>query len=156
MRRRLFLPAAALAALLALPATGAAAILDIRLDTSAGPALCVSTSASVSSVTVTVGRPGGGTIATATSATPLATLCDGSPGRSFRPALPFAGLGGAAGATLAISDSSGASSSVPFPVAVFQTAHSGFTGIVHLRDLPPGGSPPALSTAPRSPRRPPR
>ena len=140
MRRRLLLPAAALAVLLALPATGAAAILDIRLDTSAGPALCVSTSASVSSVTVTVGRPGGGTIATATSATPLATLCDGGAGRSFRPALPFAGLGGASGATLAISDSSGASSSVPFPVAVFQTAHSGFTGIVHLRDLPPGGS----------------
>jgi hypothetical protein len=140
MHRLPSLLAAALGALLTLPAVGAAAILDVRLDTSAGPALCVSTSASVTSVTVTVGRPGGGALATAVSATPVATLCDGSAGRSFRPALPFAGLEGASGATLAISDSSGASSSVPFPVAAFQTAHSGFTGSLRLRNLPPGGS----------------
>ena len=29
---------------------------------------------------------------------------------------------------------------MPFPVASFQTAHGGFSGILHLRDLPPGGS----------------
>ena len=91
-------------------------------------------------MTVTVGRPGGGSLATVASAAPLATQCDGSAGRSFRPALPFGGLAGAAGATLAIADSTGAAVTVPFPVASFQTAHGGFTGVVHLRDLPPGGS----------------
>ena len=140
MRRRLPLLAAALTALVALPAGASAAILDVRIDAASGPALCVSTSAPATSVTVVVGRPGGGSLATATSAAPLATQCDGSGGRSFRPALPFGGLDGAAGATLAITDSTGGSVTVPFPVASFQTAHSGFTGIVHLRDLPTGGS----------------
>ena len=144
MRRRLPLLAAALTALLALPAGASAAILDVRIDAAAGPALCVSTNAPATSVTVTVGRPGGGSLATVASAAPLATQCDGSAGRSFRPALPFGSLAGAAGATLAIADSTGAAVTVPFPVASFQTAHGGFTGVVHLRDLPQGRLDPDL------------
>ncbi|MDX6630849.1 MAG: hypothetical protein QOH00_3095 [Gaiellales bacterium] len=140
MRLRPTLLAAALATLLTLPAGASAAILDVRIDTATGPALCVSTSALAASVTVAVGRPGGGTLATLASAVPQATQCDGSAGRSFRPTLPFAGLDGAAGATLAIADSTGDSVTVPFPVASFQTAHAGFSGILHLRDLPPGGT----------------
>jgi hypothetical protein len=140
MRRRLPLLAAALTALLTLPAGASAAILDVRIDAAAGPALCVSTNALATSVTIIVGRPGGGSLATVASAAPLATQCDGSAGRSFRPALPFEGLDGVAGATLAIADSTGAAVTVPFPVASFQTAHGGFTGVVHLRDLPQGGS----------------
>ena len=52
-----------------------------------------------SSVSAVVGRPGGGTLVTVSAATPLATQCDGSAGRSFRPALPFGELDGAAGST---------------------------------------------------------
>ena len=63
MRRRLPLLTAALTLLLALPAGASAAILDVRIDTAAGPALCVSTSGLVTSVTVIVGRPGGATLA---------------------------------------------------------------------------------------------
>jgi hypothetical protein len=140
MRRRLPLLAAALTALLVPPAGASAAILDVRIDTAAGPALCVSTTGLVTSVTVIVGRPGGTTLAKLASSAPQATQCDGSAGRSFRPALPYAGLDGAAGATLEIADSTGDSVTVPFPVASFQTAHGGFNGILHLRDLPPGGT----------------
>ena len=87
-------------------------------------------------MTVAVGRPGGGSLATVGSATPLATQCDGTAGRSFRPLLPFGGLDGAAGSTLAISDSTGASTTVAFPVASFETATGGFSGRLHLRNLP--------------------
>ncbi|MDP9256310.1 MAG: hypothetical protein M3Q31_07135, partial [Actinomycetota bacterium] len=76
---------------------------------------------------------------TVSSTTPQATQCDGSAGRSFRPALPFGGLDGAAGATLAIADSTGDSSTVPFPVASFETSNSGFSGRLHLRNLPVAG-----------------
>ena len=77
---------------------------------------------------------------TVASATPEATQCDGSAGRSFRPALPFDGLDGAAGATLAIADSTGDSVTVPFPVASFETANGGFSGRLHLRNLPTAGT----------------
>jgi hypothetical protein len=140
MRRRLPLLMAMLTVLLALPAAAAAAILDVRIDTAAGPALCVSTTGLVTSVTVIVGRPGAGTLAKLASAAPQTTQCDGSAGRSFRPDLPYAGLDGAAGANLEIADSSGDSVTVPFGVASFQTAHGGFSGVLHLRDLPPGGT----------------
>lgn len=140
MRRRPTLLAAALTALLALPAGASGAILDVRIDTAAGPALCVSTSGLAAQVTVTVERSGGATLAKLASSIPQATECDGSAGRSFRPAVPFGGLDGAEGATLEIADSTGDTVTVPFPVASFQTAHGGFSGILHLRNLPPGGS----------------
>ena len=136
MRRRLPLLAALAAALVTLPASASAAIGEVRIDTAAGPSLCVTTDALASSVTVVVGRPGGGSLATVTSATPLATQCGGAAGRSFRPALPFGGLDGAAGATLAITDSTGAAATVPFPVASFETGTGGFSGRLHLRNLP--------------------
>ena len=136
MRRRLPLLAALAAALVTLPASASAAILEVRIDTAAGPSLCVTTNALASSVTAVVGRPGGGPLATVSSATPLATQCDGTAGRSFRPALPFGGLDGAAGSTLAIADSTGASATVPFPVAGFETGTGGFSGRLHLRNLP--------------------
>ena len=94
----------------------------------------------MTSVTVIVGRPGGATLAKLASAVPQATQCDGSAGRSFRPALPYAGLDGAAGASLEIADSSGDSVTVPFGVASFQTVHGGFSGVLHLRNLPTGGT----------------
>jgi hypothetical protein len=140
MRRSLLLLALGLAVPIALPASAGAAILDVRIDTAAGPALCVSTNALASSVTVVVGRPGGGSLVTVASIVPEATQCDGSAGRSFRPALPFGALDGAAGGTLAIADSTGDSVAAPFPVASFQTAHAGFSGVLHLRDLPAGAS----------------
>ena len=140
MRRRLPLLTAALTLLLAVPAGASAAILDVRIDTAAGPALCVSTSGLVTSVTVIVGRPGGATLAKLVSSVPQATQCDGSAGRSFRPELPYAGLDGAAGASLEIADSTGDSVTVPFGVASFQTVHGGFSGVLHLRDLPAGGT----------------
>ena len=140
MRRRWPLLATALTALLATSASSSAAILDVRVNSAAGPALCVSTSALASSVTAIVGRPGGGALVTVASATPEATQCDGSAGRSFRPALPFDGLDGAAGATLAIADSTGDSLTVPFPVAGFETANGGFSGRLHLRNLPTAGT----------------
>src|SRR4051794_22970215 len=99
MRRRLILPAAALTALLSLPVSAPAAILDVRVDSSAAPGLCVSTSAGVGAVSVTVARPGGGALVSVASAAPQAVQCDGTAGRSFLPALPFGGLDGAAGAT---------------------------------------------------------
>ena len=139
MRRRLPLLAVLAIALAALPASASAAILDVRIDTAAGPALCVSTNALASSVTVIVGRPGGGALTSVASATPQATQCDGGAGRSFRPALPFSGLDGAAGATLAIADSTGDSVTVPFPVASFETGNAGFSGRLHLRNLPAVG-----------------
>ena len=71
---------------------------------------------------------------------PQATQCDGSAGRSFRPDLPYAGLDGAAGASLEIADSTGDSVTVPFGVASFQTVHGGFSGVLHLRNLPAGGT----------------
>ena len=138
MRRRLPLLTAALTLLLAVPAAASAAIHDVRIDTAAGPALCVSTSGLVTSVTVIVGRPGGTTLAKLASSVPQATQCDGSAGRSFRPELPYAGLDGAAGANLEITDSTGDSVTVPFGVASFQTVHGGFSGVLHLRDLPAG------------------
>jgi hypothetical protein len=138
MRRRPPLLALALTALLALPASSGAAILDVRIDTTAAPALCVSTSALTTSVTVVVSRPAGGSLVTVASIVPQATECDGSAGRSFLPALPFGRLDGSAGATLAIADSTGDSVTAPFPVASFQTSHAGFSGVLHLRDLPPG------------------
>jgi hypothetical protein len=128
-----------LAALLVAPAVSPAAILDVRVDSSAGPSLCVSTSALASSVTVTVARPGGGALVTVASATPEALQCDGSAGRSFLPALPFAGLDGAVGTTLAITDSTGDTVTVPVPVASFETVHAGFSGQLHLRNLPVAG-----------------
>ena len=140
MRRRLPLLTAALTVLLALPTGASAAILDVRIDTAAGPALCVSTSGLVTSVTVIVNRPGGATLAKLASALPQATQCDGSAGRSFRPDVPYAGLDGAAGASLEIADSSGDSVTVPFGVASFQTVHGGFSGVLHLRNLPSGGT----------------
>jgi hypothetical protein len=140
MRRRLTLLTSALTALLTLPAGASSAILDVRVDTAAGPALCVSTSGLVTSVSVIVGRPGGVTLAKVASSVPQATQCDGSAGRSFRPELPYTGLDGAAGATLEIADSTGDSVTVPFGVASFQTAHGGFSGVLHLRNLPPGGT----------------
>jgi hypothetical protein len=140
MRRRPPLLTAALTALLVLPAGASAAILDVRIDTAAGPALCVSTTGLVTSVTVIVGRPGGSTLAKLASSVPQATQCDGSAGRSFRPALPYAGLDGVAGATLEVADSTGDGVTVPFGVASFQTTHGGFSGVLHLRDLPPGGT----------------
>jgi hypothetical protein len=127
------------AALLVAPAVSSAAILDVRVDTAVGPSLCVSTSALATSVTVTVARPGGGALVTVASATPQAAQCDGSAGRSFLPALPFAGLDGAAGTTLAIADSTGDTATVPVPVASFETAHAGFSGLLHLRNLPVAG-----------------
>ena len=139
MRRRLLLPAAALMALLGLPASACAAILDVRVDSSAAPGLCVSTSAGVGAVSVTVGRPGGGALVSVSSATPQALQCDGSAGRSFLPALPFGGLDGAAGTTLAIADSGGDTVTVPFPAASFETEHAGFSGRLHLRNLPTAG-----------------
>jgi hypothetical protein len=139
MRRRLPLLAVLAAALGTLPASASAAILDVRIDTAAGPALCVSTNALASSVTVIVGRPGGGALTSVVTSTPQATLCDGGAGRSFRPALPFGGLDGAAGATLAIADSTGDSVTVPFPVASFETGTAGFSGRLHLRNLPAVG-----------------
>ena len=140
MRRRLPLLTAALTVLLAFPTGASAAILDVRIDTAAGPALCVSTSGLVTSVTVIVNRPGGATLAKLASALPQATQCDGSAGRSFRPDVPYAGLDGAAGASLEIADSSGDSVTVPFGVASFQTVHGGFSGVLHLRNLPSGGT----------------
>jgi hypothetical protein len=140
MRRSPALLALALTALLALPASAGAAILDVRVDTTAAPALCVSTSALTTSVTVALSRPGGGSLVTVASIVPQATQCDGSAGRSFLPALPFGRLDGSAGATLAIADSTGDSVTAPFPVASFQTSHAGFTGALHLRNLPPGAS----------------
>ncbi|MDX6599251.1 MAG: hypothetical protein QOE87_3138 [Gaiellales bacterium] len=139
MRRRLLLPAAALTALLTLPTSASAAILEVRVDGSAAPALCVSTSAGVSAVSVTVGRPGAGALVTVSSATPQALQCDGSAGRSFLPALPFGSLDGAAGTTLAVGDSAGDTAAVPFPVASFETDHAGFSGRLHLRNLPTAG-----------------
>jgi hypothetical protein len=139
MRRRLPLLAALAIVLGALPASASAAILDVRIDTAAGPALCVSTNALASSVTVVVGRPAGGALTSVVSAIPLATQCDGGAGRSFRPVLPFGGLDGAAGATLAIADSTGAGVTVPFPVASFETGSAGFSGRLHLRNLPAVG-----------------
>ena len=136
MRRRLPLLAVLAALLASLPASASAAILDVRIDTAAGPALCVTTNALASSVTAVVGRPGGGSLVAVTSATPLATQCDGTAGRSFRPVLPFGGLDGAAGATLALADSTGASVTAPFPVAGFETGNGGFSGRLHLRNLP--------------------
>ena len=155
MRRRLPLLAALAIALCTLPASATAAIADVRIDTAAGPALCVSTNALASSVTVIVGRPGGGALTSVVSATPLATQCDGTAGRSFRPALPFGGLDGAAGSTLAIADSTGDSVTVPFPVASFETGSAGFSGRLHLRNLPAaagtqitnGGSLPATAVS---------
>src|SRR3954462_13859970 len=139
MRRRLPLLAALAIVLGALPASASAAILDVRIDTAAGPALCVSTNALASSVTVVVGRPAGGALTSVVSAIPLTTQCDGGAGRSFRPVLPFGGLDGAAGATLAIADSTGAGVTVPFPVASFETGSAGFSGRLHLRNLPAVG-----------------
>src|ERR1700682_3243494 len=136
MRRRLPLLAAALTAVLILSVPASAAILDVRIDTSASPALCVSTSAGASSVSVNVCRPGGGSLATISSTTPLATQCDGSAGRSFRPVLPFGGLDGAAGAPLAITDSAGGSAMAPWPVVSLVTGNNGFTARLHLRNLP--------------------
>jgi hypothetical protein len=136
VQRRLPLLAALSAVLVALPASASATILDVRIDTAAGPSLCVTTNALATSVTTVVGRPGGGPLATVTSATPLATQCDGTAGRSFRPALPFSGLDGAAGATLALADSTGDSVTAPFPVASFETGSGGFSGRLHLRNLP--------------------
>src|SRR4029077_18581779 len=132
-----------------------AAILEVRVDTAAAPALCVSTNALTSSVTVIVSRPAGGGLTVVVGATPAATQCDGGAGRSFRPVLPFGGLDGAAGATLAITDSTGDSVSVPFPVASFETGTAGFSGRLHLRTLPAvagtqvtnGGSLPATAVA---------
>ena len=136
MRRRLPLLAAALASVLTLSAPASAAILDVQIDTSAGPALCVSTSAGATSVSVVVGRPGGGSLVTVTAATPQVTQCDGSAGRSFRPAMPFGALDGAAGATLAITDSTGASATAPWPLVSLQTGNNGATALLRARSLP--------------------
>jgi hypothetical protein len=136
MRRRLPLLATGLAVVLALSAPASAAILDVRIDTSAGPALCVSTSAGATSVSAVVSRPGGGSLVTVSATAPLATQCDGSAGRSFRPVLPFGGLDGSAGATLAITDSTGAGFSAPWPLVSLQTGNNGTTALLRARNLP--------------------
>ena len=72
-----------------------------------------------------VGRPGGGALVTVASAVPQATQCDGSAGRSFRPALPFGGGWTAPPARRSRSPTRPATASTaPFPVASFQTAHA--------------------------------
>jgi hypothetical protein len=127
---------ALLAGLMAMPVASAAAIVGVQIETTG---VCVSTSAPTSSVTIIVGRPGGGSLVTASSSAPLATQCDGSAGRSFRPVLPFGDTDGAAGATLAIADSTGDSVTAPWPVASLETSSSGFMGRLHLRNLPVAG-----------------
>ena len=140
MRRRLLLPAAALMALLGPPASACAAILDVRVDSSAAPGLCVSTSAGVGAVSVTVSRPGGGALVSVSSATPQALQCDGSAGRS-NSSRPCRSAGSTAppGRRWRSPTRAGTPFRVPFPVASFETEHAGFSGRLHLRNLPTAG-----------------
>ena len=59
-------------------------------------------------------------------------------GHSSRPCRS-AGSTAPPGLTLAIADSGGDAVTVPFPVASFETEHAGFTGRLHLRNLPTAG-----------------